>query len=95
MYVVLEQLLARGISFDLASGLAREWRPRPKEFPAVAINPLFAYGRPIVTPKNVPTSAIYNTWRAEDGSYAAVVDWFEIDEQLAKQAVEFELGLPN
>ena len=94
MYVVLEQLLARGISFD-AAGLAREWKPRPKEFPSITLNPLIAYGRPAVTPANIPTSAIYKLWKAEDGGYSAVVDWFEIEEPLAKQAVEFELGLPN
>ncbi len=97
MYVVLEQVLARGVSFDAATGLAREWKPRPNDFPDVALNPLFAYGRPVVLPKTgaVPTTAIYKLWKAEDGSYAAVIDWFEIDEKLARQAVEFELGLPN
>jgi hypothetical protein len=97
MYAVIEQVLAKGISFDAATGLAREWRPRPNDFPDVALNPLFAYGRPVVLPKlgAVPTSAIYKLWKAEGGSYAAVVDWFEVEEKLARQAVEFELGLPN
>jgi uncharacterized protein (DUF433 family) len=94
MYATIEELLSRGISFD-ASGLAREWRPRLKEYPDVALNPLVAYGQPSIVPGNVPTEAIYKMWKAEDGRYKVVADWFEIEEQLARQAVEFELGFPN
>lgn len=95
MYVVLEEVLAKGIEFDPTSGLAREWRPKPVEFPDIVLSPLIAYGQPATAPWGVPTSAIYNTWKAENGSYAATSDWYEIDEKLARQAVEFELGLPD
>lgn len=95
MYVVLEEVLAKGVEFDPTSGLAREWKPRPAEFPDILLSPLVAYGQPAVMPWGVPTSAIYKTWRAENGSYAATSDWYEIDEKVAKQAVEFELGLPD
>lgn len=95
MYVVLEEVLAKGLEFDPTSGLAREWKPRPGEFPDVMLSPLVAYGQPAIMPFGVPTSAIYNTWKAENGNYAATSDWYEIDEKLARQAVEFELGLPD
>jgi uncharacterized protein (DUF433 family) len=95
MYVVLETGLAKGVEFDPASGLAREWRPKPAEFPSVALSPLVAYGQPAIMPLGVPTLAIYNAWRAENGSYAAISDWFEIDQKLVKEAVEFELELPE
>jgi hypothetical protein len=95
MYVVLEEVLAKGVEFDPTSGLAREWKPRPAEFPDVVLSPLVAYGQPAIMPFGVPTSAIYNTWTAENGNYAATSDWYEIDEKLARQAVEFELGLPD
>ncbi len=95
MYVVLEEVLAKGVEFDPASGLALEWKPKPAEFPNVALSPLAAYGQPVILPFAVPTLAIYNTWKAENGSYAATSDWYEIDERLAKEAVEFELGLPD
>lgn len=95
MYVVLEDVLAKGVEFDPASGLAREWRPRPSEFPDIALSPLVAYGQPAIMPVGVPTSAIYNTWRAENGNYAATSQWYEIDEKLTKQAVEFEVELPD
>jgi hypothetical protein len=94
MYVVLEEVLAKGVGFDPASGLAREWRPK-KEFPHIALNPLVAYGQPAILPEGVPTAAIFQTWKAENGSYPAAADWYEITEDLAREAVEFELGLPE
>ena len=94
MYVVLEEILAKGVQFDPASGLATEWRPRI-EFPHVGLNPLVAYGQPAIVGDGVPTAAIYRTWKAENGSYPAVADWYEINEERAREAVEFELGLPE
>lgn len=95
IYLVLEDTLGRGIVFDPATGLAKEWRPRPKDFPDVAMNPTIAFGQPIIVPAGIPTSAIYRTWKAESGNYSAVCDWYGVDAAVAKQAVEFELGLPN
>lgn len=95
MYVVLEEVLAKGVEFDPASGIAREWRPKQAEFPDVVVSPLVAYGQPSIMPYGVPTFAIYNTWKAENGHYGATSDWHEIDEKLVRQAVEFELGLPD
>lgn len=95
MYEVLEQVLEHGINFDPTSGLATKWYPREKEFPRVVLDPTVAYGQPAIDRVRVPTEAIFNLWKAEDGNFAAVMDWFEIDEDLAKQAVEFELTLPN
>ena len=94
MYVVLEEILAKGVEFDPTTGLATEWRPT-KEYPHVALNPLVAYGQPAILPDGVPTAAIYRTWKAENGSYPAVADWYEIKDDLAREAVEFELGLPE
>lgn len=95
MYAMLEGVLAKGVEFDPASGLAREWKPKLKEFPHIALNPLVAYGQPAILPEGVPTAAVYRTWKAENGSYAAAADWYEITEDLAREAVEFELGLPE
>jgi uncharacterized protein (DUF433 family) len=95
MYSVLEEVLSRGLTFDPTSGLAMRWRPREKEFPHIIVDPRIAYGQPALEPVRVPTDAIFSAWKAEDGSYKAVSDWFEIDEGLAREAVEFELSLPN
>ena len=95
MYVVFEEILDRGLAFDPATGLAREWRPRVKEFPNIVISPRIAYGQPVISPANVPASRIFDTWKAEDGSYDAVADWYCIDISLAREAVEFQIGLLN
>lgn len=95
MYQVLEETVARSLVFDPMSGLAQRWRPRDKEFPRVVVDPTIAYGHPVLESARVPTEAIFALWKAEDGSYSAVADWFEIDEALAKEAVEFEIALPN
>jgi uncharacterized protein (DUF433 family) len=95
MYVILEDVLSRGLTFDPTSGLAMRWPPCEKEFPRVVIDPRIAYGQPSLEPVRVPTDAVFATWKAENGSYAAVADWYEIDESLAREAVEFELALPN
>jgi uncharacterized protein (DUF433 family) len=95
MYDVLETVLARGLIFDPMSGLAMRWRPREKEFPNVIVDPRIAYGQPAIEAARVPTDAVFNIWKAEDGSYKAAADWFEITEALAQEAVEFELALPN
>lgn len=94
MYEVLEAVLAKGVDFDPASGLAREWRPKPKEFPRVALNPLISYGQPVIMPDRVPTAALYRSWKAE-GSISATADWFEVSEDVVREAVEFELELPE
>ena len=93
MYVVIEEVLDRGTTFDPATGLAREWRPSVKEFPHVLLSPTIAYGQPSVS--GVPTSAIYSSWRAEEGEFDAVADWFSIEPKLVREAVEFELSLPS
>ncbi len=95
MYGVLEEVLEKGLNFDPTSGLVTRWRPREKEFPRVVIDPTVAYGQPALEAPRLPTAAVFDSWKAEDGNYAAVAEWFEIDESLAREAVEFELALPN
>jgi uncharacterized protein (DUF433 family) len=95
MYGVLEEVLSRGLSFDPTNGLATRWRPRDKEFPNIVIDPTIAYGQPAIEAQRVPTDAIFSAWKAESGDIVSVADWFEIDESQAREAVEFELSLPN
>jgi uncharacterized protein (DUF433 family) len=95
MYVVLEEVLQKGLTFDPTSGLATQWRPKEKEFPHVVVDPTIAFGQPALMEPRLPTSVIYDAWKAEGGAYGALADWFEIDENLVREAVEFELALPN
>jgi uncharacterized protein (DUF433 family) len=95
MYVMMEDVLAKGLAFDPGSGLATEFRPRPADFPDVVMSPTIAYGQPCIRPIAVPTATLFKSWRAEDGDYAAVAQWYGIDDKAVKQAIEFELSLPS
>jgi uncharacterized protein (DUF433 family) len=93
IYEVLEEFLAKGIAFDLNSGIAERWHPRPGEFPNVIVDPRIAFGRPVITPGNVPTETLFSLWKAEDGNFDVVADWHEVRTQLVREAVEFELRM--
>jgi uncharacterized protein (DUF433 family) len=89
MYTVLEEVLSRGLRFDPTSGLATRWHPKEKDYPHIVVDPKIAYGQPAIESTRVPTDTIFSSWKAEDGNYQAVANWFEIDEALVKEAVEF------
>ncbi|PSM17794.1 DUF433 domain-containing protein [Nitratireductor sp. StC3] len=93
MYDVIEAFLAKGVEFAPATGLAEHWKPKPKEYPAVVISPRLAHGQPAIEGKGIPTSALFQLWRAEDQDIERVADWFELDRADAEQAIEYELEL--
>lgn len=95
MYVTMEESLDRGLAFDPSTGLARQWKPRPKEFPQIALDPLVAYGQPAIMPTGIPTSTIYSAWKAEDGDIPSVANWYEIEVSSVRQAIDFELSMLN
>lgn len=95
IYKVLESVLEHGVVFDPTSGLAQRWKPRDKAFPHIVVDPTIAYGQPTIESTRVTTDAIFSSWKAENGDIDAVADWFQVEKTLAKEAVEFELALPN
>lgn len=94
IYAALEDVLGRNISFD-PSGLAERWKPDPKKYPSIVLDPRYAYGHPIIEESLVPTEALFSLWKAEDGSMKAVADWFEVDEGVVREAIEYEIELLN
>lgn len=94
IYEVIEQILAKDLEFDV-SGFARLWRPRAGDCPNVVVSPVWAFGQPVIGARRVPTSAIFRTWRAEDGDYAAAAEWYEVTTDEAREAIEFELRLAH
>ena len=92
IYEAYEHSLAKDLTFDPKSGVVRRWRPQASDFPNVLVDPRIAYGHPVIAPSNVPTSAVFNLWKAEKDA-RAVASWFEISRDLADEAVQFELGL--
>jgi uncharacterized protein (DUF433 family) len=91
IYEAVEQALAKDLCFDPRSGLAYRWRPAPELYPDIILDPSIAFGHPVVAPQYVPTSAIYNLWRAENANVKAVASWFQISRDLVDQAVKYEM----
>lgn len=94
MYEVLEKVLEKGLKFD-TSGLVTSWHPKSSEYPHVVVDPTVAYGQPALEPSRVPTATLFAAFKAENGDYASVAEWYQIEERMVRQAVEFELALPN
>lgn len=92
IYVAIEDVLAKGVAFDPRSGLATSFRPLP-EYQSVVVNPRFAYGRPVVGERGVPTAALVRMWRAEGGNKLRVARAFEIQENDVSNAIDFEIAL--
>ena len=92
-YEIVENFLAKGVVFNPNSGLAEQWSPRPNDNPHVIVDPRIAHGQPSIEPIKIPTKALFANCKAEDFSYAATADWFEIKEDYVREAVDFELRL--
>lgn len=92
MFAAIERSLDADLTFD-ASGLARQWRPSPDKAPDVIVAPNFAFGRPVISLRRVPTRTLFESWKAEGGEAGAVASWFAIEEQEVEQAVRYELTL--
>jgi hypothetical protein len=92
IYTLIRDKLARGVSFDPATHLAKHWVPRPKSFPSIYLDPRIAYGQP-VGPHMVPTQTLYESWLAEKEDIGAVADWFDVPIAEAQTGVDFELAL--
>ena len=93
IYEALEQILAKGVTFNPKSALASRLQPLPADCPNVIIDPRIAFGRSVIAPQFVPTETLFSLWKAEDGNYRAIADWFHISREAAEEAVEFELRL--
>ena len=89
MYEIIEQAFARDLEFD-ADGFARLWRPAPEIAPHVLVAPVYAFGRPVVSERRVPTRTLYESWLAHDRAVEEVADWFEITVEAVEEAVQFE-----
>jgi len=92
MYDAIEEVLAKGVAFDPRSNLAQSFPPLP-EYPSVIVSPKFAYGKPVVGKKSIPTSALLRMWRAEGGNKARVARAYGIDEKDVTNAIGFEATL--
>lgn len=89
MPAIIEQALLPGIEFNRADHLARRWRPEPRLFDSIVIDPTVAYGRP-AGPSKIPTESLRRAVVAEHGEVDVVARWFEVSTIEVESAVRFE-----
>ncbi|MGH8790910.1 MAG: DUF433 domain-containing protein [Cupriavidus necator] len=84
---IVEASLYHGIEFDDADRAMR-WYPMPRSR-AVVLDPKIAFGEPIVTDGSVPTTVLYNAFRADrDRRFVARV--YEVPVAAVEAAIAFE-----
>ena len=92
MWDIIEQTIAKGVTFEPITYQAKSWKPKSVEFPDVIIDPHFAFGREIIEGTGVPTIALFDQWKAE-GNKDRVADWFEVPVSAVSTAIEYQLAL--
>jgi uncharacterized protein (DUF433 family) len=93
MYEMIEDVLAKSLSFDVETHLATQWRPLAGDCPNVVIDPRFAYGHPVISNRQIPTAALFRAWKAEHGDLTKVAEWFGLQRDEVIEAVHFEIRL--
>lgn len=84
---IVEPLLRGAIDFSNYD-LAARWWPMGRER-RVLIDPHFSFGRPIISDSGVPTDVLAATYKATE-SIEKVADWYEVDTEAVRQAIEYE-----
>ncbi len=84
--------IAEQIRFDDPTGLPLDWWPRGRKG-GVFLSPRISFGAPTLARRHVKTSNVYDLFLAEGRSLIAVADWYAIEPDDVKAAVEFEQEL--
>jgi len=59
----------------------------------IVLDPQRHFGQPIINKYGIPTTVLYNTYKAEQEDVPTVAYWYEIDPMYVELAVEFEESL--
>ena len=89
IYKMIEATFDKDLEFDV-DGFARLWRPTPSLAPNVLVSPIFAFGRPVISDRRIPTKTIYDSWCANERTVSVVGDWLRIDIGEVEEAIRFE-----
>jgi uncharacterized protein (DUF433 family)/DNA-binding transcriptional MerR regulator len=84
---VIEPLLHECIDFDI-DDMASRWWPLGRNG-KILIDPKLNFGKPVLDSFNIPTETIYSAYLAEH-SIATVAEWYEVDENSIRKAIEYE-----
>jgi hypothetical protein len=91
-YELIRRSLLAGVIFDPESHLAKTWRPRPKAFPSIIIDPRVAYGKP-TTESRKPVDALYDLYKAEGDDIRATAEYFGITPEEADIGIRFQQAI--
>jgi uncharacterized protein (DUF433 family) len=91
-YTMLRSALKPAIVYGV-SEQAERWYPRKRLAPNVIVNPIAAFGQPVLSDSGVPTRTIRRAVKAEGGDCATVAKWFDISVARVAEAVKFETRL--
>lgn len=77
----------KGLEFEDDLRVVRWWPMDSKH--RVVVDPTRAFGQPIVANSGVPTRILAESYQSV-GSVEAVAEWYDVDRQSVREAVEFE-----
>ena len=92
LWEVIERTIAKGVIFDPSEHYAKAWKPRPGDFDNVIIDPGIAFGRAVVEGTRVPTSALFQLWKAEKDTNC-VAGWFNVSPSDVTTAIDYEVAI--
>jgi uncharacterized protein (DUF433 family)/DNA-binding transcriptional MerR regulator len=84
---IVEPLLHECLDFDIDE-MASRWWPLGKNG-KIVIDPKLNFGKPVIDTFNIPTETIYSSFLVER-SIETVAEWYEIDEDSIRRAIEYE-----
>lgn len=76
-------------SIDFSGNTAQRWHPDPSDS-SIVIDPQRAFGKPIVLPSYMPTSTLFDAFKAEDEDAEQVARYFDITPEEVIRAANFE-----
>lgn len=94
IYEIIERSFERHLTFDV-NGVAACWQPAPGEAPRVIVAPVYAFGRPVISDRKVPTRTLFDSWLSNNHDLEVVADWFRVQPDEVDEAVRFELRSLN
>lgn len=86
---VIEESLRVGLDWD-ANKFAISWRPNPKKFPLIIVDPRRAFGMPSVVNRGIAAETIFDAVKAENGNQKRVANWYGISAKEVRQAIDFQ-----
>jgi len=87
---IIEPLLYKRIDFD-KNDYAEKWWPLGKQ-ENIVLDPSRNMGQPILNKYNVRTELIYDLYKSKH-SINEISEWYELDKDSIKKAIDFEKGM--